>query len=52
MSELKRLCRERAGLSAADILRLSEVEKQLPLIAELTGADMFWTACWMGKQRW
>ncbi len=40
MSELRRLCGE-LSLPEADIERLERVEAQLPLIAEVTNADVF-----------
>ena len=41
MSELERLCCAHVDFSAEDIARLLEVEKQLPLIADVTNADVF-----------
>lgn len=38
---LQCLCRERTALSDADIAKLQAVETQLPLMAELGGADVF-----------
>ena len=37
----RQICQEQTDLSPADILQLEEVSKQLPLMAELTGADVF-----------
>lgn len=41
MSALETICKTYTGLSEADIRRLQEVERQLPLIAEVTNADVF-----------
>jgi len=38
---LRKICQEQTTLSPADIQQLEEVSKQLPLMAELTGADVF-----------
>lgn len=38
---LQQLCREKTDLSERDILRLAQTAAQLPLMAELTGCDMF-----------
>ena len=38
---LRKICQEQTFLSAEDIFRLEQVESQLTLMAELTGADVF-----------
>lgn len=38
---LQQLCRKRTALSEQDILQLSQTAAQLPLMAELTGCDVF-----------
>lgn len=41
MSKLEMLCREHTALKQNDIEQLLEIEKQLPLMAALTNADVF-----------
>lgn len=41
MNELKKICEEQTLLSANDIQVLQDLSVQLPLIAELTGGDVF-----------
>ena len=38
---LKQICQAQTDLSPADIQQLEEISQQLPLMAELTGADVF-----------
>ncbi len=38
---LRQICREKTTLTEDEIVQLEEVERQLPLIAEITGADVF-----------
>ena len=38
---LNEICREKTDLTPEDIAQLAQVERQLPLMAELTGADVF-----------
>ena len=38
---LRKICQEQTSLNAEDISRLEQVESQLTLMAELTGADVF-----------
>lgn len=38
---LRQICLEKTSLSPADIQQLEDVGRQLPLMAELTGADVF-----------
>ena len=38
---LRTICQKLTDLSPADIQQLEEVSQQLPLMAELTGADVF-----------
>ena len=38
---LRRICREKTRLTEAEIAQLEEIARQLPLMAELTGADVF-----------
>ena len=41
MGELRELCRAHTALSDEDILRMEELERSLPLIADVANADVF-----------